>query len=336
MEILTLVQKIYLGFIVGFIGLAIGSFLNVVALRLLAGKDFVKGRSKCPKCENLIAWCDNIPVLSYILLRGKCRNCGEKISLQYPIVELFTGAIFVATVIIFGFTLKTLFFLFLICNLIVITITDLKEQYIFDINSMPLIPIGLVYNFFDIGNNSAGTLKVLGITFNDVFISAVIGAILGVAFFEILSRVGLLLAGEYAFGTGDSILGAALGAWFGWKFMIIILIISFLSQLVVGVPIITYNMFKAKDKQSLWAMATLVLALGLTFLGRYFTYAGKPFIALSIIFLSLALAGGSIFVILKRTRERQSHTFLPFGPSLVIGGFLVMFFSEKLLSYLPF
>jgi len=330
MEILTLVQKIYLGFIVGFIGLAIGSFLNVVALRLLAGKDFVKGRSKCPKCENLIAWCDNIPVLSYILLRGKCRNCGEKISLQYPIVEL------IATVIMFGFTLKTLFFLFLICNLIVITITDLKEQYIFDINSMPLIPIGLVYNFFDIGNNSAGTLKVLGITFNDVFISAVIGAILGVAFFEILSRVGLLLAGEYAFGTGDSILGAALGAWFGWKFMIIILIISFLSQLVVGVPIITYNMFKAKDKQSLWAMATLVLALGLTFLGRYFTYAGKPFIALSIIFLSLALAGGSIFVILKRTRERQSHTFLPFGPSLVIGGFLVMFFSEKLLSYLPF
>ena len=336
MEFLTLAQKIYLSFIVGFIGLAIGSFLNVVALRLLAGKDFVKGRSKCPKCENLIAWYDNIPVLSYILLRGKCRKCGEKISLQYPIVELFTGAIFIATVSMFGFTLKTLFFLVLICNLIVITITDLKEKYIFDINSIPLIPIGLAYNFFDIGNNSVGTLKVLGITFNDVFISAIIGAVLGVAFFEILSRIGLLLAGEYAFGAGDSILGAALGAWFGWKLMIIILIISFLSQLVVGIPIIVYNMYKAKDHESLWAMVTLFFALGLTFLGRYFTYTGRPFIALSIIFLSLALAGGSIFVILKRTRERQSHTFLPFGPSLVIAGLLVMFFSEYFLSYFPY
>lgn len=336
MEFLTLAQKIYLGIIAGVIGLTIGSFLNVVALRLLSEKDFIKGRSKCPKCENLIAWYDNIPVLSYILLLGKCRKCGEKISLQYPIVEIFTGGIFIATVSVFGFTIKTFFLLVLACNLIVMTITDLKEKYIFDINSIPLIPIGLVYNFFDIGNNSVGTLKVLGINFNDVFISAIIGAVIGAAFFEIFSRIGLLLVGEYAFGAGDSLLGAALGAWFGWKLMIVILALSFLSQLVVGLPIISYNMYKSKDHQSLWAVGALFVAVGLTFLGRYYTAAGETFIALGVILLSFVVAGVSIFIILKNTRERQSHTFLPFGPALVIGGFLVMFFSGYFLSYLPF
>jgi len=336
MEFLTLTQKIYYGFLAGFIGLTIGSFLNVVALRLLAGTDFVKGRSKCPKCENLIAWFDNIPVLSYILLRGKCRKCGEKISIQYPLVELFTGVIFIATVSVFGFTIKTLFLLILICNLIVIAITDFKEKYIFDINSIPLIPIGLAYNFFNIGNNSAGTLKVLGLNFNDVFISALIGAALGAAFFEIFSRIGLLVVGEYAFGAGDSLLAAALGAWFGWKFMIIILILSFLLQMLVGAPIIIYNMYKSKDYQSLWAMGALFFSLALTFLGRYYTYKGKSFIALSIIFASFAIAGGAVFIILKNTKERQSHTFLPFGPALVISGFLVIFFGRYFLSYFPY
>lgn len=336
MELLTLPQKIFIDIIIGFIGLSIGSFLNVVALRLLADKDFVKGRSECPKCQNMIAWYDNIPVLSYILLGGKCRKCGEKISLQYPVIELFTGAIFIATATTFGLTLKTLFLLILICNLIVITITDIKEKYIYDINSIPLIPIGLIYNFFDIGNNSIGTIKVLGITFNDVFISAIIGAVIGAAFFEIFSRLGLLLAGEYAFGAGDSILGAGLGAWFGWKLMLIILVLSFLSQLVVGIPVILYNMVKSKDYKSLWAMAALFFALGLTFVGRHFTYSGEPVIALLFILASFVIAGISVFIILKNTKERQSYTFLPFGPSLVLGGFLVIFFSQQFLNYFPY
>ncbi len=333
MEILYLAQTIYVYLMVGIIGLIIGSFLNVVALRLLAEENFVKGRSMCPKCKNLIAWYDNIPVVSFLLLKGKCRKCGEKISFQYPLVELITGGIFIAITYVFGFTLQTLFFLFLVCNLIVITITDIREKYIFDINSIPLIPIGLIYNYFDVGNNSFETIKILGINFNEIFISAIIGAVLGAVFFEIFSRVGLLLAGEYAFGSGDSLLGAALGAWFGWKLMIIILILSFLSQLVIGLPIIVYNMYKSKDYPSLWAILALFISVGLTFAGRYFTYHGESSIAIGIILLSFVIAGISIFVILKRTKERQSYTFLPFGPSLVIGGFLVMFFSEYFLRF---
>lgn len=333
MEFLNLSQKIYFIVVIGFIGLSVGSFLNVVALRLLSEEDFIKGRSKCPKCGNIIAWYDNIPLLSYILLLGKCRKCGEKISLLYPFVELLTGLLFIATVWVFGFTLKTVFLLILVCNLIVITITDLKEKYIFDINSIPLIPLGLIYNFFDIG---AGAYKFAGFHLSDVFISAVIGAIVGAAFFEIFSRIGLLIAGEYAFGAGDSILGAALGAWFGWKFFIIILILSFLSQMVIGIPIVIYNMYKSKDVKSLWAMGTLLISLMLTFLGKYYTAHGNPFMALSVVLLSFVIAGAAVFVILKNARERQSYTFLPFGPSLVFGGFMVLFFSAELLKFFPY
>jgi len=328
--------KIFFLVFSGFIGLAIGSFLNVVALRLLKEESFIKGRSKCPKCEKLIAWYDNLPVLSFLILGGKCRHCSEKISIQYPIVEILTSALYVFTVHEFGITLKTLFLLFLISSLIVITITDLREQFIFDITSIPLIPIGLIYSFFNIGNVYPTKLMVWGINVSDVFISAILGAILGVLFFEIFSRIGLLLAGEYAFGTGDTILAAALGAWFGWKLMIIIIVLSFLSQLLFGVPMIMHNLVKAKDTLSIWAMAGLALALFLTYLGRYFTYTGQSILAICLILSSFVITGISIFIILKRTKERKSHTFLPFGPALVFGGLLVIFFSETFLSCISF
>ncbi len=333
MESLTIIQKIFLSLFTGLIGLAIGSFLNVVALRLLSKEDFVQGRSKCPKCEHLIAWYDNIPVISYILLGGKCRKCNERISIQYPVVEIITAVLFVVLVGTFGISLKTLFLIFLTCNLIVITITDIREKYIFDINSIPIIPIGLAYNFFNIGQNSAITVNIFGISFNDVFISAVIAAIAGAVFFEVFSRIGLLLAGEYAFGTGDSILAAALGAWFGWKLLIIILILSFISQIFVGVPAVVYSMHKDKDYKSIWAMGTLLFSMVFTFLGRYFTAKEEPFIALAMILLSFVIAGISIYFILKRARERQSYTFLPFGPSMVLGAFIVMFFGANFIGY---
>lgn len=331
MESLSLIEKVYFGFLVGILGLIAGSFINVVALRLLAGENFIKGRSKCPKCGNLISWYDNIPVLSYIILGGKCRNCKEKISFQYPVVEILTSALFLATAWVFGLTLKTLFLLFLTCNLIIITITDIREKYIFDINSIPLIPIGLVYNYFNIGTDSSGFIKIFGIVFQEAFITAIIGAVLGAAFFEFFSRVGKLLIGEYAFGTGDTFLGAALGAWFGWKLMIVILILSFLSQLVIGVPFIVHNMYKDKDYKSLWAMVGLSISLIFTWLGRYFIRLGNLNLALGLTLLSFAIAGWAIFVILKRSKERQSYTFLPFGPSLVLSGFVVMFYSEHFL-----
>lgn len=305
------------------IGLAIGSFLNVMALRLLNDEDFMLERSKCPHCDGKIAWYDNIPVLSYLLLRGKCRRCAGKISIQYPTVELLTGVLFLLLWENWGASLKTFFFMFLTANLIVILITDLREKYIFDINSVPLIPLGLAYNFFCEGGQ-------------EMFISAVIGAIAGAAFFEIFSRLGLLLVGEYAFGGGDSILGAALGAWLGWKFLIAVLLISFIAQMLFGMPIILYNMYKHKEYKSLFAMGGLILSLILSASSRYLVLAGLPLVAVGIILASFVLAGACVYIVFKRMKEAHSYTFLPFGPPLIIAGFIVMFLPETVSAYLPF
>lgn len=331
--------QLYFYTLTGIAGLLIGSFLNVVALRLLSEESIVFPRSKCPKCQKQIAWYDNIPVISYVfLLRGKCRNCKAPISIQYPIVELITSALFVAIAVAFGFTLKTLFLLVLTCALIVITLTDLKEKVIFDITSIPLIPIGLVYTFFDIGNSGLGTVKIplagIGatLTLNEIFISAIIGSIVGAAFFEIFSRLGILIVGERAFGEGDTIIAAALGAWFGWKAILIIIAISFIFQLIVGIPVILNNMYKDKDYKSIIFTFILLLTLVIPYIGRALGISNSFAGAMIILLLSFGLALVSVIVILQKAKERQSFTFLPFGPALVFGGFVVMFWGEKLLS----
>ncbi|MDD3150805.1 MAG: prepilin peptidase, partial [Candidatus Gastranaerophilales bacterium] len=107
-------------FFVIIIGCVIGSFLNVVGLRLLSEESIVFPPSKCPNCQTRLSWRDNIPIFGYILLLGKCRYCKKPISIQYPLIELFTGIIFGLTYFYFGFTLNALFLLFLSCSLIVI------------------------------------------------------------------------------------------------------------------------------------------------------------------------------------------------------------------------
>ncbi|OGI01084.1 MAG: hypothetical protein A2Y25_04920 [Candidatus Melainabacteria bacterium GWF2_37_15] len=305
------------------IGLIVGSFLNVMALRLLSGEDFVFERSKCPNCKAKIAWYDNIPILSYILLRAKCRQCGKGISIQYPIVELLTGLLFLFIYLNWGLSLKSVFLFVLTSLLIVITITDLKEEVIFDITSIPLIPLGLLYNFLNLGGEN-------------MLIPAIIGAIIGAAFFEIFSRIGMATVGQYAFGGGDTILGAALGAWFGWKFLIAILAMSVFFQAIYGIPIIFYNMYKRKDYASLWAMAGLLFAMVVSFFSKYLTYLGEPLVAIFVILMTFLLAGICVYIIFKKMRETQNHTMLPFGPPLVAAGFIVMFFGDYVSRYIPF
>lgn len=130
-------------------GACIGSFLNVVALRALSKESVVFPSSKCPVCNTPIKWYDNIPVLSYLFtFKGKCRSCGCKVSIQYPIVETITAILFLITFLAFGITLKTLLLLILISIAIVITITDIKKEYIFDIHLWVFIAMSIVYSLF--------------------------------------------------------------------------------------------------------------------------------------------------------------------------------------------
>lgn len=334
----NIVFVVYLYTVIAIVGLIIGSFLNVVALRLLTEESIVFPGSKCPKCQTPIKWYDNIPVISYLLLKGSCRSCKAHISIQYPIVEFITSLLFVSTFIIFGFSLNSIFLLILECGLIVITLTDLKEQLIYDVVSMPLIPLGLIYNFFNISHTGHFVklpfeLFHHSIMLNDTFISAFIGAVAGIIFFEAASRLGLLLVGEYAFGSGDSVIAAGLGAWFGWQFLIAIVILSFIFQVIVGIPIIIFNMYKDKDYKSLTFLGILLFSVVIPKLGQILGFTKSIVGALSVTLASIICAAAGIFVVLKRTKERQSFTFIPFGPALVFGAFIMLFYSSNIIEW---
>ncbi|PIZ87448.1 MAG: prepilin peptidase, partial [Candidatus Nealsonbacteria bacterium CG_4_10_14_0_2_um_filter_40_15] len=122
-------------------GLIAGSFLNCVIYRLEQGQSFLKGRSYCPLCKHTLSWQDLVPVLSFLFLRGKCRYCRQKISLQYPLVELATGILFV---LIFLFAFNFLYYLIMGCFLIIIFVYDLKHYIIPDSVIYPAILISVI------------------------------------------------------------------------------------------------------------------------------------------------------------------------------------------------
>lgn len=313
--------ELYLNIFAAIIGLCIGSFLNVVALRQLKGEEFVMKASHCPKCNNFLKWYDNIPVLSYLCLGGKCRFCKEKISIQYPIVEASTGIVFAFLFFFFGLSFKTLFLMILASLMIVMCITDIKEQAVFDTNSYPVIILGILYNALNFGDIS--------------LLNSCAAAVAGFVFFEIVARSGKPFFGERIFGEGDSIIAAGLGAFFGLKALIPIIIVSFLIQVIAGMPVVVKNMLKEKDYKSVAAVFALLFCIMLAFANKYMIkHEELIYYSLGLSGLTMIIAIISTVIILGGIKERQSFTLLPFGPALIISGLLYMFAGSNLLSCL--
>src|SRR6056297_1519304 len=138
-------MQLILYLIIFSIGLVIGSFLNVVIYRLPKNNSIVFPSSHCPECNTQLNYYDLIPVFSYIFLKGKCRYCGEKISLQYPIVELLTGLLFLLDFLNYGLTSEFIIFILLMSSLIIVSFIDLKYQIIPNEITFSFIPLGLIF-----------------------------------------------------------------------------------------------------------------------------------------------------------------------------------------------
>ncbi len=218
------------------IGLMVGSFLNVVIYRLNLAESIFWGRSHCPHCKAKINWYDNIPLLSFILLQGKCRYCGEKISWQYPIVEFSTGLSFVLLAEIFLQNhswlnwLEVIFYLVLVSLLIVILVYDLKFLKI------PLLIIWLAVAW-----TSAYYLLVDSFNFpvlinfwDSRFLSGLIGGAIASSFFLFL----VIISREKWMGMGDVYLGFLIGLVIGWPNILLVLMLSFLLGSVVGLTLV--------------------------------------------------------------------------------------------------
>jgi len=217
---------LFFAFVVFLFGLIVGSFLNCVIYRLGEKKSFLKGRSFCPNCGHILNWKDLIPIFSFLILRGKCRYCGKKISLQYPLVELFTGILFLATFYHLRdqlFSLQGIFTLFyywtILSSLIVIFVYDLKnyliEEKIVYFSILVCLIFNLIFSISEIKN------KILSSLF------------LGLFFLSIV-----LISKEKWMGIGDAKLGTLIGIFLGWPKIIPALFFSFFVGSIFGIFLI--------------------------------------------------------------------------------------------------
>jgi leader peptidase (prepilin peptidase)/N-methyltransferase len=210
-------------------GAVVGSFLNVCIHRLPKEESIVRPGSHCPKCKTPIRFYDNIPLISYLLLGGKCRYCGVSISLQYPLVEGITALGSLLVFVKFGFSLNYLFYFFFVAALIVITVIDLYHQIIPDVISLPGIVIGLL-----------GSLSISPITFSTSLIGTIAG---GGSLFLVAAGYQWLFKRE-GMGGGDVKLLAMIGAFLGWKSVILTILLSSFIGSIIGIAVM---LIKGKD-----------------------------------------------------------------------------------------
>jgi leader peptidase (prepilin peptidase) / N-methyltransferase len=208
-------------------GLAIGSFLNVVIVRVPEGRSLWHPRSACPGCSAQLAWHDNIPVLSFLWLRGRCRRCGIRISPRYPIVEGVTAAALAAVYLAFGPTGDFMVAAVLLATLVVVTAIDLKHQLIPDVITLPGIVVGLAANLA-IGHVS--------------WLDSVIGIVMGGGLFLVI-----ILVSRGGMGGGDMKLGAMLGAFLGWKALLFALFAAIVLGGVVAIAVLVSGLRGRKD-----------------------------------------------------------------------------------------
>jgi len=226
-----------IGYIIVFIlGAVIGSFLNVCIYRLPRGISIVTPSSMCPSCRRPIKFYDNIPIISYILLRGRCRECGSRISIRYPLVEALNALLFVSVLHRFGpdGPVVLVAYLLFVSSLLVITFIDLDFQIIPDRITIPWIVVSLILGATVLPDPFLGH-DPLG------FRSSLIGALSGGGLFYLIAIVGRAIFRKDAMGGGDIKLMAVVGGMLGYKGVILTTFIGSLVGSIVGVMVILHN-----------------------------------------------------------------------------------------------
>ncbi len=337
---IELIMILMVLFFVFCVGTVIGSFLNVVILRAFSGESIVLPPSKCPKCGNKLKWWHNIPIISYILLRGKCYFCHEKISIQYPIIEALTGFVFLAVFIKFGLTWDTLFAFAVASLLIVISVTDIKERVVFDMHTYSLILVGLVYNLYITGygvvqqfNTIVGFHVTSEWCLTNPLTVSLLGLILGAVIMEAAARIGYLIAGERAFGEGDTYIAMGLGAVFGWLNIIAIIVLAIFIQLLLTLPLF---LKKLAQNKHWWTIISLVVFFVYAVAFYSVEHFGSAFdnilIHLGAMGVMFVLGLWACFCVIKGLKDNKDNlTYLPFGPALAIAGLLLLVTNANLL-----
>jgi len=298
---------LYVYFLIFIIGLCIGSFLNVVILRGLSNESIAFPPSKCPKCNHKLKWWHNIPLISYILLKGRCYFCHEKISIQYFLIELLTGIAFLAVFIKFGYSIQTLICFGIVSMFIVMTATDLKETVIFDAHSIILGVLGLLFGLV-----------------NHNLVNSILGILEGVLIMEILDAIGYIFVKSRAFGVGDTFIAAAFGAIFGWQPLLIVLLLSLIVQAVFTLPLFIKKLYQQKEFNTITSLVTFILiAVAYRYasmnldLNIYVIYLGMILVIVSGLSTAKKIIG--------RVKNVSDAIMLPFGPAMFAAAAICLF-----------
>jgi leader peptidase (prepilin peptidase) / N-methyltransferase len=203
-------------------GAIVGSFLNVCIYRIPNKRSIVSPPSSCPQCGHRIRWYQNIPIVSYLFLGGRCSSCQAQISLRYPGIEALTGGLFCLTLSVFGFSLATLVYWVFISSLIVVTFVDIDHQIIPDVISIPGIVLGFIFSFI-----------IPWVTWLD----SLVGILVGGGVLLSIAWIYEKLAKREGMGGGDIKLLAMLGSFMGWKAVLPIIFLASLAGTLIGVPL---------------------------------------------------------------------------------------------------
>ena len=256
MDVLQLLEssKLFMIIASGSLGLIVGSFLNVVIYRvpIMLHRSWTRDckehlepgtqdtevtdtynlltpTSRCPKCDHRISALENIPVLSYLLLKGRCSGCNTKIPVRYPVVEISTAILSVITALHFGYSLQTLAALAFTWTMIPLFLIDFDTQLLPDTITLPLLWAGLILSLFNLFVDSQ---------------TSIIGAVAGYLSLWTIYQLFKLVTGKEGMGFGDFKLLAAIGAWLGWQVLPVVILFSSVVGAVIGITLI---LFKGRD-----------------------------------------------------------------------------------------
>jgi leader peptidase (prepilin peptidase)/N-methyltransferase len=271
------------------LGASIGSFLNVIVYRLPAGLSILWPPSRCPKCLNQLKAYDNVPVFGWISLRGRCRYCKSKISVRYPVVEGVTGIIFLLIFLVFQVSILTIGYWAFCSWLLALSLIDLDTMTL----PNPLTQSGLVAGILFqmvVGYLSEGSSVALV----NHLMMAIVGAVLGLWLFDAIALLGSIAFGKTAMGAGDAKLAAMMGAWLGWKYLLLATFIACALGALIGSGVIMHKRI---------------------LLGRS----------------KLRAASGREAANEETSTHRLGQK-MPFGPFLALGSLITLFSGEAILS----
>jgi len=287
------------------LGLCWGSFLNVVIVRTMSGESIIFPPSKCPKCDVPLLWWQNIPILSYFYLKGRCAFCNAPISPLYPVIELTGMGIF-----LFSFSHNPSFFdaisvIAILSMFLTLSVTDIKQQKVSKLQTFVIMGAGVLFNRYNI-------------------INAVSGILAGAGIIILLTKIGLKLFNKETFGVGDIYLLGALGAVVGLDRLFIFIIYALILQVIIVLPEYIITLWRNEQSETLKYLILFIITCLFLYVLRNISFMGSKALFVGLLGILLFFAAKltkNLFGILK---NQEMHSYCPLAPAIAISCLLYL------------